>query len=242
MDGEKVNTEEKSGLPPKQSMLTVPVAIIIAGLAIAGAIYFSNWKKDGGTVTPTDTIITLDQVTKDDHIIGNLDAKVTLVVYTDLECPWCKVFHETINKIMTNYEKDTRVALVYRNFPITDRHPKAPHEAEAAECAAKLGGETKFWDFINNVFKITPSNNGLDEAELPKIAKDIGLDVDSFNKCLASGEMKARVDRDIISGEKTGGFGTPNTFVVVDKKVVGVIKGAQSYEYVKAVIDNLLAK
>lgn len=242
------NTMDNEKTKPKENFIktfSTPIAVVIAGLAIAGAVYLSNGSKIETTQTPVDTAnqeTKLDAVTKDDHILGNINAKVTLVVYTDLECPWCKVFHETIGKIMANYGENGGVAVVYRAFPVQELHPKALREIEAAECAAKLGGDIKFWEFINKIFEITPSNNGLNEAELPKIAKDIGLDVNLFNKCVENEETKARVERDIVSGEKTGRFGTPNTFVVVDKKVVGVIKGAQSYEYVKAVIDNLLAK
>jgi len=242
-----MDNKETSPNGNKLNAVTIPIAIVVAGLAIAGAVYFSNVKKTDTTVpttTTTDTTnkpIVLDPVTKDDHINGNLDAKVIIVEYTDLECPWCKVFHETLTKTMADYEKD-EVAWVLRDFPIAQLHPKSLNEFMATECANKLGGNTKFWDFVDNVFKITPSNNGLDPAQLPIIAKDIGLDVTAFNKCLSSGETKARVDRDIASGQKTGNIPTPTSYIVVGGKVITQIKGAQSYEYVKGIVDKALGK
>ena len=243
---ENKETAPKESKSPNLNSITVPIAIVVAGLAIAGAVYFSNTKNAntapaGVAAVDANAPVALDQVTKDDHINGNLNAKVLIVEYTDLECPWCKVFHATMTQVSDNYSKDD-VAWVIRDFPIAELHPKAPNEAQASECAAKLGGNSKFWDFVNNVFKITPSNNGLDPAELPTIAKNIGLDVNAFNSCLSSGETKSIVDADIASGQKTGQIPTPTSYVVVNNKVIATIKGAQSYDYVKAIIDKALGK
>ncbi len=216
----------------------VPFAIVIAGFAIAGAIYFGDGKKPDVAAQPAGTV---DPVTSADHILGNPNAKVVIVEYSDTECPYCKTFHATMNRIMSEYGKDGNVAWVYRQFPIESLHPiKAHNEAEATECANKLGGNTKFWEYINKVFETTPSNNRLDQAELPKIAKTIGLDVAEFNKCLDGDEMKAVVDAGLASGNKAGVSGTPYSIILVNKKPVSGINGAQPYEVVKATIDELL--
>lgn len=222
---------------PSSQNYAIPFAIVIAGLAIAGAIYFGDGKKAVVAAQPSGTV---DPVTSADHIIGNPNAKVVIVEYSDPECPFCKSFHQTMNRIMGEYGKDGKVAWVYRQFPIASLHPKAHRESEATECANKLGGNTKFWEYLNKVFEITPSNNQLDPAELPKIAQTIGLDAAAFNKCLDGGEMKAVVDAGLASGTKAGVAGTPFSLVLVDKKLATSINGAQPYESVKAQIDELL--
>lgn len=226
------------------SSYAIPFAIIVAGLAIALAVYFGEGKsnnlptqRQGGNAPKA----LVDPVTSADHILGNPNAKVVIVEYSDTECPYCKSFHATMNRIMSEYGDSGQVAWVYRHFPIEKLHPiKAQNEAEATECANKLGGNTKFWEYINKLFEITPSNNRLDQAELPKIAKTIGLDVTAFNKCLESGEMKSVVNAGIASANKAGVNGTPYSFILVNKKVAGGIEGAQPYEQVKAQIDALL--
>lgn len=228
---------------PATPSYAVPFAIVIAGLAIAGAIYFGDNKKGAlPAVAAGDTkanTVAIDPVTSADHIIGNPNAKIVIVEYSDTECPFCKSFHGTMNRVIGEYGNSGKVAWAYRHFPLPF-HSKAQKEAEATECANKLGGNTKFWEYTNKIFEITPGNNGLDPAELPKIAQTIGLDVAAFNSCLASGEMKAIVDAHIASGNKAGVRGTPHSIVLVDKKVVTTIDGAQPYEAVKATIDELL--
>ncbi len=217
----------------------IPFAIIVAGLAIAGAVYFGDSNK--GVVAGEQGLlgVNLDPVTASDHIIGNPNAKVIIVEYSDTGCYFCKVFHPTMHQIMSEYGKDGRVAWVYRHFA-SGKFPNSKKEAEASECAAKQGGNTKFWEYINKIFEVTPSGDKLTLADLPRIATDIGLDVTAFNTCLESGEMTAIVEAGFTSGQKAGVNGTPHSFILVNKKVVDVIGGAQPYENVKAQIEAAL--
>ncbi len=233
---EETNTTPQTQI--KQNY-AIPFAIVIAGLAIAGAIYFGDGKKGALPAADVQAKGAVDPITSADHIIGNPNAKLVIVEYSDTECPYCKAFHPTMQRIMSEYGEDGKVAWVYRHFPLAF-HKKAPKEAEATECASKLGNNTKFWEYLNRLFEITPGNDQLDPAELPKIAKAIGLDVTAFNECLESGEMKAVVDAGLASGNKAGVSGTPYSIILVNKKVVGGINGAQPYETVKAQIDALL--
>src|SRR5574343_1436136 len=105
------------------------------------------------------------------------------VEYSDTECPFCKQFHSTLRQMMDEYGKDGKVAWVYRHFPIDGLHPKARKEAEATECANELGGPSKFWEYTNMIYERTPGNDGLDPANLPKFAKEIGLDEKAFTEC-----------------------------------------------------------
>ncbi|MCK9344643.1 MAG: DsbA family protein [Candidatus Pacebacteria bacterium] len=236
MEGE--NTQQTPAVIAPAQNYAIPFAIVIAGLAIAGAIYFSGEKG----ITPAQEVTSIPPVTKADHILGDPNAKIIIVEYSDTECPYCKTFHPTMQRIMSEYGKDSKVAWVYRQFPIASLHPKAHYESQATECAAKLGGNTKFWEYLDKVFELTPGNNRLDEAELPKIAESVGLDVPAFNKCLTSGEMKAVVDAQMAGGSKAGVTGTPYPIVLIDKKVAGTIGGALPYEDLKRSIDATLAE
>ena len=98
---------------------------------------------------------------------------------------------------------------MFRHFPIVEIHPKAPKEAEATECAAELGGEAKFWAYLDRLYEITPSNNRLDPAELPRIAQHVGLTRAPFEQCLKSGRHAARVAADVADALASGAPGTP---------------------------------
>jgi protein-disulfide isomerase len=220
--------------------LAIPFAIIVAGIAIAAAIYFGDNK--AVVVTPGgNQAIVLDPVTAKDHILGNPKAKVTIIEYSDFECPFCKTFHETMAQVMNEYGESGKVAWVYRHFPLSF-HSKADKEAQASECVGKLGGNEKFWQYANKIFAVTPSNNGLDLSLLPKMAKEIDIDETAFTACLESSKMKAITDAGLASGAKAGVRGTPHSLILVDKKIVGTIEGAQPFVAVKAQIDALLAK
>lgn len=225
---------------PLQSY-AIPFAIVIAGLAIAGAIYFGDSTSGAASTTPPSARkdVSLDTVTAKDHLVGNPNAKLIVVEYSDPECPFCKTFHPTMQRIMSEYGASGNVAWVYRHFPLSF-HTKAPKEVEAIECAAKLGGNNKFWEYLNKIFEVTPANNGLDPAELPKIATSLSLDEQAFTACLSSGEMKAVVDAGLMSGAKAGVAGTPQSFLVVNGKIIDVVEGAQPYEVVKAKVDAAL--
>lgn len=236
--------------------LSVPIAIVIAGALIAGAVYFSSGKS---TNTPTvagnnaaanaqlpqgDTG-SLDQMAKisaQDHIRGNPDAPVKIVEYSDTECPFCKRFHDTMKQVMDEYGKDGKVAWVYRQFPLTQLHSKATKEAEATECANELGGPDKFWAYIDRLFAVTPSNDGLDPAELPKIAQYVGLDVAKFNTCLNSGKYVKHIQDDTQNATATGGNGTPWSIVVAKNGKKYPLSGAQPYASIKQLIDLALSE
>lgn len=231
--------------PLENKSLTVPIAIIIAGVLIAGALYVT--KRDGvvkplDTAAPESAEIDLAPVTADDHILGDPNAPIVIVEYSDTECPFCKTFHGTMDKIMNEYGKDGRVAWVYRHFPLDQIHPKADKEAEATECAAELGGNDAFWKYLNRIFEITPSNNQLDLAKLPEMAVEIGLDKTKFETCLASGKYAAKVESMFQSGVVAGVRGTPHSIIVTNKDGSKYpLEGAQSYQVIKTVIEAGLA-
>lgn len=224
--------------------LSVPIAVIIAGGLIAGALYFSNVKTPAKVTTGTPTTQDLGSgmrpVTADDHILGNPNADVIIVEYSDPECPFCKTFNATMQQIMNLYGTNGKVAWVYRHFPIDQLHSKARNEAQAMECAGDQGGNGKFWEFEKTLYNTTTSNNTLDPAELPKIAKSVGLDVNTFNTCLSSGKFAAKVEADYQDAIKVGGKGTPTSIILSKDGTKTPVEGAVSYEALKNIVDALL--
>ena len=242
----------------QKNSFAVPIAIIIAGLIIAGAVYFGGGvsggttKKDnakiagnaqgGANEEKTTQENNVKPVSSADHIRGNPNAKVKLIEFSDPECPFCKRHHDTMNKIMEEYGKGGQVAWVYRHFPLDAIHSKARKESEALECANEQGGNTKFWEYLDELFIVTPSNNGLDLNELLNIASEIGLDAEEFNQCLNSGKYAKTVADNQVDGVNSGASGTPYNIVIAGNGKKFVINGALPYDNIKAVIDQALAE
>jgi protein-disulfide isomerase len=223
--------------------LSVPIAIVISGALIAGALYLSSTKKPEKVVNNAqveNTNFDMRPVSKDDHILGNPNADLIFVEYSDPECPFCKTFHTTLKRMMSEYGKDGKIAWVYRHFPIDQLHSKARKEAEAMECANELGGVGKFWEYANLLYETTNSNNSLDPAELPRMAKSVNLDVSAFNNCLSSGKYAAKVEADYQDAIKAGGRGTPNSIILSKDGTKTPVGGAVPYESLKNIIDALL--
>ena len=181
----------------------------------------------------------VDKLKEEDHVRGERNARILLIEYSDLECPFCKRFHPTAQQVVDTY--DGQVAWVYRHFPLVQLHSKAPKEAEATECANELGGNEAFWKYTDKLFEVTPANNGLDPAELPKIAALVGLNESKFKTCLDSGKYAQRVQDDLASGTKAGVTGTPGN-IILDTKTgkTKLLPGAYPFDQVKQAIDELL--
>ena len=175
-----------------------------------------------------------------DHIRGNPDAPVTLIEYSDFECPFCKRFQPTLKRVVD--ESRGQVRWVYRHFPLEALHPlKARKEAVASECAAELGGPDAFWKFADRLFELSPSHNRtVVETVLPQVAREIGLDQDRFAACLTDGRHDQRVARDVQEGFATGGQGTPWTLVLGRNGKTYQLSGAQPYGAVRQLVDLAL--
>jgi len=247
------NNEQRESVTPTKNNLSVPIAIVIAGALIAGAVYLSASKtalsptagnnQAAGRELQQGNTVSLDQmapITNKDHIRSNPDAPVKIVEYSDFECPFCKRFHSTMQQVIEEY--DGKVAWVYRHFPLDQLHPvKARAEAVAAECAGELGGNDAFWKYSDRFFELTPSNNQTDiDTVLPQIAREIGLDVSKFNSCLASGKYDKHVQDDLDNATATGGNGTPWSIVVAANGKKYPLSGAQPYASVKQLIELAL--
>ncbi len=240
-----------------QSVLNIPTAIVIAGAIIAVAIiYTMKPVSNSQQVVLPNTQQKVKAVNAKDYILGNPSAKIKIVEYSDPSCPYCKIFHNTMRRIMTDYGKTGNVAWVYRHFPIdklgtrpdgSALHPNAGHESQALECAGAIGGNDKFWAYTNRLYEITPSvtantPEGLDQKELYNIAKFVSLDAGEFKTCLDSGRFKEKVEASYNEGLTAGVTGTPMSFMLLpgDKQVQ--IPGAEDYALLKQSLDSALAE
>lgn len=221
----------------------LPISILIGAVLISGAlIYNAGIKSLGGDKdVPSEQQSgdpeAMAEITSADYVRGNRNAPVKLVVFEDLECPFCKQFHSTLNQISQEY-KD-KVVLVYRHFPL-DIHPKAAKEAEAAECVGELGGNDKFWAFVDKIFEITPSNNGLDPAELPKSAVALGINKTQFETCLNSNKYTKKVQDAVENAIASGGTGTPYSIIIGKDGKKYPVSGALPLAQIKTVIEEAL--
>ena len=171
-----------------------------------------------------------------DSLRGADNPKVTIVEYSDTECPFCKNLHLTLKKVVEEYPNDVR--WVYRHFPLDQLHKKSRKEAEAAECAGEQG---KFWEMLDLIYEVTPSNDGLDLEQLPELARKAGvINSNQFTRCLESGKYSEKVASDLADAQTAGGRGTPYSVLIGSDGSKTPLSGAQPYEAVKAKIDGLL--
>jgi len=181
----------------------------------------------------------------DDPVMGSKNAPLTVIEFSDYECPFCKrSFSDVIPNLKKDYIDTGKVKLVYRDFPLSF-HQNAQKEAEASECARVQGGDAVYFKFHDQIFTKTTSNGtGLALEQLPVIAKDLGLNVNQFQQCLDSGKYKDEVAKDIADGAAAGVSGTPTWFIgktTSNGTIDGTrIVGAQPYAAFKTVIDQQL--
>ena len=175
-----------------------------------------------------------------DHIYGNPSAEVSLIEYSDYECPFCKTFHPTAHQMVAEF--DGKVNWVYRHFPLEFHNPGAQKQAEAAECAGELGGNEAFWRYSDLIYERTESNgNGFPVSDLVPLAVEIGLNKSEFTTCFDSERYRDRVKDDYADGARAGVSGTPGNILRNNKTGnVVVIPGAQPFTVVKQAVERLL--
>ncbi|MFH1587006.1 MAG: thioredoxin domain-containing protein [Candidatus Diapherotrites archaeon] len=171
----------------------IPLAVIVV---IIAAIYI--------TFT-TPKFVDLTPYIENEPTLGPQDAKVTIVEFSDFECPFCADAAATVRQVVNEY--DGKVKLVYKNFPIVSIHPNSMAAAEASECAYDQG---KFWEYHNKLFE---NQENLGVASLRQYAADIGMNEGQFVDCLGSGSKNSEVNEDLSHGKIVGISGTPAFFI-----------------------------
>jgi len=172
---------------------------------------------------------------------GEQNAKLTLVEFTDYQCPFCsRHYRETMPKIVDEYVKTGKVRYVLREFPLESIHRQAVKAAEAANCSGEQG---KYWEMHNLLFS---NQKAMTIKDFVDHAQGLGLDNAKFLKCVDSGKYTAKVRKDIGDAQKYGATGTPTFFLghtdpkSTDVKTVKKLVGAQPYGAFKDAIDSLL--
>lgn len=222
----------------------IPGAILIAGVLIAGAVFYSNRSPGEQTANPLgggQVGGRIEVSADDDPFLGPKNAKVTIIEFSDFQCPFCRSFwRSTFDQIKSEYiDSGKSVKFVYRDFPLAQLHPLAQKYAEAAGCA---GDQGKFWEMHDKIFgeqeklgQGTISAYGI--GDIKRWGSELSLNASEFNQCLDSNKYSAEVGKDYEDGSRAGANGTPTIFINGR-----IVVGAQPFENFKAIIDEELNK
>lgn len=175
-----------------------------------------------------------------DHVYGNPEAAISLIEYSDFECPYCKRFHPTVKELLDKY--DGKVNWVYRHFPLAFHNPGAQKQAEASECAAELGGNDAFWAYTDAVYERTRSGGkGFPLEQLAPLAAELGMDEGAFKECLDSDRHADRVNEDMQEGIRIGISGTPGNVLLHNETGDALMRsGAQPLGNLTEAVEQLL--
>ena len=244
-------TEEKTITIKKSDLWRYSTFLLVAVVVIGGFFMFTGGGE--GTITgnaannePSIVKASID----DDAILGDENAPVTIIEFSDYQCPFCRKFWtETFKELKTNYIDTGKVKLVYRDFPLSSLHPMAQASAEATECVHEQGGDEAYWEMHNKLFA---EQNILDSGsasgavtktvvytndDLKSWASDLGYDIGS---CLDSGKYKSEVLKDSNDAGNAGGSGTPYFVIMKSGDKEGTpLSGAYPYDTFKQIIDSL---
>lgn len=196
-----------------------------AVLAVVAIVWGVMQYNPGARITKADTLI------DDDPILGNIDAPVTIVEFTDYECPFCKKLHDTVSlKLRDEFVATGKVKVVVRDYPL-DFHEAAIPAAIAAACANEQGA---FWQYHDSLFE---NQDKLENFDYVGLAEKFKLETAVFKSCLESKESLSEIEKDRADGVNAGVTGTPGIFVGDT-----FINGAYPYEAFEAAIERELQR
>ncbi|MCA9389815.1 thioredoxin domain-containing protein [candidate division WWE3 bacterium] len=252
--------EQKSG---STFTLNTPMAIIIAGAIVGISLYASNNADRINSPTNGEPIAAGAQITSipeptpgptelsvdDDPVIGNPDAPVTLIEFSDYECPYCKRhFQLTYPQIKADYIDTGKVKMVFRDLPLSFHDPLATEEAQAANCAREQGGDDAYYKMHDILYETTTSNgSGMTIDQMYDLAAQVGLNKAKLKTCVEADTYIDEIQKDIRDAATAGATATPTFFVGVSDPsgtIIGTpIIGAQDYNtFIKPAIDAALAQ
>jgi protein-disulfide isomerase len=217
------------------------VLLVLLGLSLFGAGLLTGWymwgvgnavaaqENPGEQVQISENLTRYDVPLDDDPVLGPQDAPITVVAFSDYQCPYCKQWHDdAFERLMQEYEG--KIRFVFRDFPLNNIHPQAAPAAQAANCANEQGA---FWEYHNALFSY---KYDFGEQAYEQYALDLGLDAAALMECLRSGRYAGEVDADLQFAAEFGIRSTPTFFV----NGIAVV-GAQPYDVFKQIIDLELA-
>lgn len=218
----------------------LPVAILIAGIIVAGATYVVHVKQQVSKKSGDPAVVR--PVTPEDHMVGNPQARIKVVEYGDIDSAPTKDFTAVMEQLMTEYGPTGEVAWVYRHFPIVALHKNAAAHASAAECVASLGAPDAFWRFIDGIAVNAPGTDQFNPKDYPLLLSGLGVSQEEFTACLADGRFEERVQADYTNAILAGASGSPYIVVFVKGSAPVPISGALPYASMKKILDGYLAQ
>jgi protein-disulfide isomerase len=260
-DIQEVSTNNIQNNKSPSTVMIVALVIAVAAAAFFAGTYFSNLDSDALTKSdlqdaiskleskigntqqaPTQPSQPVKISIDNDPIRGDSNAPITIIEFSDFQCPFCARFHEqTLPSLLEEYIDEGKVNLVYRDFPIQSIHPNALPAAVAAECANEQG---MFWEYHDTLFEKQSGWSRLDSnaviSTFSQYATDVGLEQQQFDSCLGSGKYLEEVQGDLSDGRDYDITGTPGFFI--GNEEIGFVKlnGAQPFDSFKKVIDAQL--
>lgn len=232
---------------PTKTWFTIQTAIILGSIIVGVSVLLAG--ASSSTIKTAKPSAAAEQaakkpivapVTKNDLIFGDANAPITIVEYSDIECPFCNRFHATMNEVLEKY--DGKVKYVFRHFPL-NFHPNAPLYAEAVECVYADLGKEKAFKVLNALFTTQPLQkitSGQAQVLGTFIGSQIQADATAITACLTSGRFSAKVTSDTASGSIAGVSGTPSAFIMNKKGDIQTVSGAQPFPAVQALIEASL--
>ena len=225
----QVEVEKKTEVGLDKTKLILPGAILLSALMISGSVVFYSLISSGNlgaNIKQANNVVgsKINVSIDDDAILGDPKAKVTIVEFSDFQCPFCRRFwKDTLPQIKKEYIDTGKARFIYRDYPLSF-HPGAQVAAEATECAKEQG---KYWEMHDKIFEEQEKKGQgtiqFGASDLKTWASKIGVDVKSFNQCLDAGKYKAEVEKDFADGSSYGVSGTPTTYVN-GKPMVGALQ------------------
>lgn len=210
----------------------VSLAIVAAGLIIAGSVFLSGDKtgKNKASLINGENPAIVEVSADDDPFLGSSGAPVVIIEFSDFECPYCGTFfRNTLPELKEKYINTGKVKFVYRDFPLPS-HKNAQAAAEAAQCA---NDQNKYWEMHNKIFE---NQEAIAKNDLINYAASLGLNENDFKKCFGDGKYAKEVKADLNDGSRLGVDGTP-TFFINGQKLVG----AQPFSAFEKIIEEILA-
>jgi len=226
----------------KKNLWMYSTFVLIAVVVIAGVLMFSGGS-GSGSGTGNSVGGTVSASIDDDAVLGDANAPVTIIEFSDYQCLFCRKFWtETLPSIKSEYIDTGKVNLVYRDFPLASIHPMAQPSAEAAECVREFGGDEAYFEYHDKMFEeqnlLGAGTIQYTTADLKSWASELGYNIAS---CLDSGKYASEVQKDTRDAQAAGGTGTPY-FVVIGSDGKGTaLSGAQPFSAFKQAIDSKLA-
>lgn len=257
----EVNQNEFSQNKSKSNGLIIGLIIAVGVAAFFAGMYFSNMNSNQISQEDLDDAIAKLELkmlqnrlptnqpsepakisADDDPVIGNPDAPITIIEFSDFQCPFCARFHvQTLPSLLEEYIDQGKVKLVFRDFPIQSIHPNALPASVAAECANEQDQFKAMHDMLFENQKQWSNQETVDALSMfSQYATQIGLEQETFDSCLASGKYIEEIRKDLEDGRSYDVTGTPGFFVGNDEVGYVELKGAQPFESFKKVIDAQL--